>query len=389
MGIIEEIKERSGSLFVILLIVVFAVIPIIRVNISPPVAKMSYYPSMPLVSEVIHFSAEASQATSVESSIKITSREWDFGDGRTGSGVTVDHAYPSAGTYEVVLVVTNERGKSDAVRETVTVELPLAQIKVKVTTSTYLEWSRGTSMLEEDIRSSLRSASIILVPEESGVYDATLMVVYEESDYGEFVDERGMYVGRGTWIQCNIKLYDRRENLLFEKDISGRTRSGIKFFHGPFPDLYGEALGDFRSNVYFAYLGMFIATNFGPSDEFSVLASALKEGEKSVRQSAIDALKEMGARAVEPLADALLKDDEWAIRCEAAEVLGEVGGERAVESLIEALKDEASYVRSAAARALGKIGDNRSIGPLTDLLNDKSDAVRSAAEEALKEIQSK
>ena len=44
MGIIEEIKERSGSLFVILLIVVFAVIPIIRVNISPPVAKMSYYP---------------------------------------------------------------------------------------------------------------------------------------------------------------------------------------------------------------------------------------------------------------------------------------------------------------------------------------------------------
>ncbi len=38
----------------------------------------------------------------------IESYDWDFGDGTTGSGVTVDHDYAEAGPYHVTLTVTDD-----------------------------------------------------------------------------------------------------------------------------------------------------------------------------------------------------------------------------------------------------------------------------------------
>ncbi|OQY27547.1 MAG: hypothetical protein B6244_10220 [Candidatus Cloacimonetes bacterium 4572_55] len=39
---------------------------------------------------------------------QITSYQWDFGDGSTGSGMRVDHSYAQAGLYEVALTVKND-----------------------------------------------------------------------------------------------------------------------------------------------------------------------------------------------------------------------------------------------------------------------------------------
>ncbi|MDI3419032.1 PKD domain-containing protein [Streptomyces luteolus] len=52
----------------------------------------------------------------------VASYAWDFGDGSTGSGATVDHIYSAAGTYTVTLTVSDDEGVEDA--ETKTVKVP-------------------------------------------------------------------------------------------------------------------------------------------------------------------------------------------------------------------------------------------------------------------------
>ena len=44
----------------------------------------------------------------------IASYEWDFGDGTTGTGFQVSHAYACDGTYDVTLTVTDSAGNSDS-----------------------------------------------------------------------------------------------------------------------------------------------------------------------------------------------------------------------------------------------------------------------------------
>ena len=49
---------------------------------------------------------------------------WNFGDGSTGSGVTVSHTYTAAGTYQVRLVVTDDGGERAGLMKTLTVVQP-------------------------------------------------------------------------------------------------------------------------------------------------------------------------------------------------------------------------------------------------------------------------
>lgn len=51
----------------------------------------------------------------------ITSYAWNFGDGQTGSGVTVQHTYASTGNYTVTLTVTTSTGASDQDSQTIDV----------------------------------------------------------------------------------------------------------------------------------------------------------------------------------------------------------------------------------------------------------------------------
>jgi len=70
--------------------------------------------------DIIIFNASAS----TDSDGNITDYTWDFGDGHIGHGITVEHSYVDADTYNVTLTVTDDDGDIDNDTLKVTVELP-------------------------------------------------------------------------------------------------------------------------------------------------------------------------------------------------------------------------------------------------------------------------
>ncbi|MDH4066954.1 MAG: PKD domain-containing protein, partial [Acidobacteriota bacterium] len=69
---------------------------------TPPVARFVYSPVSPRVSQDIFFTAEASRAAEGR---RIVAYDWNFGSGRTGTGVTVAKRYDTLGSYVVTLTV--------------------------------------------------------------------------------------------------------------------------------------------------------------------------------------------------------------------------------------------------------------------------------------------
>ncbi len=79
---------------------------------SKPVAAFS--------SSVDHLSVSLDGSGSSDPDGTVASYVWDFGDGSSGSGVSVTHAYTAAGDYRVTLTVTDNGGATDSVTKTVT-----------------------------------------------------------------------------------------------------------------------------------------------------------------------------------------------------------------------------------------------------------------------------
>ncbi len=88
---------------------------------QPPVAAFSFSPANPTVGAWIRFDGSASS----DPNGTITAYNWDFGDGTTSSaGAVVYHQYSAAGTYTVVLTVTDNGGLTNSVTHTVQVGTP-------------------------------------------------------------------------------------------------------------------------------------------------------------------------------------------------------------------------------------------------------------------------
>ena len=90
------------------------------ITFQPPTADFAYTPAHPKPGSPVHFDASASFDFDGE----IVLYEWDFnGDGaRDAVGPTADHGFPSAGSYDVTLTVTDDSGSSDSITITVTVD---------------------------------------------------------------------------------------------------------------------------------------------------------------------------------------------------------------------------------------------------------------------------
>ncbi|MEW6368694.1 MAG: PKD domain-containing protein [Acidobacteriota bacterium] len=77
-------------------------------NLSP-VADFVYSPRNPLVRDTVHFNG----GLSTDPDGRVVTWQWDLGDGATAWGKRTSHAYADAGTYAVLLCVTDDDGARD------------------------------------------------------------------------------------------------------------------------------------------------------------------------------------------------------------------------------------------------------------------------------------
>jgi PKD repeat protein len=86
----------------------------VSVTDGSPTADFTFSPSAPTAGSSVLFDASTSRAVAGRT---ITSYSWSFG----GSGSTISHTFPSAGTFSVTLTVTDSAGKTGTTTKTVTV----------------------------------------------------------------------------------------------------------------------------------------------------------------------------------------------------------------------------------------------------------------------------
>jgi PKD repeat protein len=83
-----------------------------------PTASFTFSPAGPGTGQTVFFTGEASRAVPGR---RIVSYHWNFGSGRTASGVTTSTSYGSPGTYTVTLTVTDDAGQQGTVSQSVPV----------------------------------------------------------------------------------------------------------------------------------------------------------------------------------------------------------------------------------------------------------------------------
>ena len=75
---------------------------------EPPTATFVYSPTAPVAGQQVFFNGTQSMPGIGH---RIVSYRWSWGDGQSGSGSTASHTFTAAGTYVVVLTVTDEAGQ--------------------------------------------------------------------------------------------------------------------------------------------------------------------------------------------------------------------------------------------------------------------------------------
>ncbi len=108
---------------------------------KPPLAGFTVGPS---TTGPVPFTVTLSGAPSTDPEGEIATYAWDFGDGTTGSGKTVAHTYSAAGTFTIILTVTDNWDATDQAAKTVYVT---AAEPAGPTASFTVSASSGTSPL--------------------------------------------------------------------------------------------------------------------------------------------------------------------------------------------------------------------------------------------------
>jgi PKD repeat protein len=152
-----------------------------------PVASFTETSETVYIYEVISFNA----SESYDPDGSITSYNWDFGDGNTGTGVMIEHSYSEEGTNTVTMTVTDDDGATDTADATKTV---LTQPPIN----------------QDPVASFTESAEIVFTGEviqfnASDSYDPDATIASYSWNFGDSTTESGVtvfhsYSDDGTYI---------------------------------------------------------------------------------------------------------------------------------------------------------------------------------------------
>lgn len=95
---------------------------------GPTIARFTLSPTNPTINQDVSFNASSSTANN-------GTFAWDFGDGQSGTGVTVTHRYTRGGTFTISLTVTSDTRATSTSSRTVTVSATLAATNANFTFS--------------------------------------------------------------------------------------------------------------------------------------------------------------------------------------------------------------------------------------------------------------
>jgi len=112
-----------------------------------PTASFTANPTSGVVPLAVSFNASSSS----DPDGSITSYAWDFKDGATGSGQTINHTFSSTGSYSVKLTVTDNEGATDSTTKTITVTYE-CKVEYKIrgsATSVFITLSNSTGGTEQ------------------------------------------------------------------------------------------------------------------------------------------------------------------------------------------------------------------------------------------------
>ncbi|MDD5453001.1 MAG: PKD domain-containing protein [Candidatus Bipolaricaulis sp.] len=119
---IQHTYQRAGEYLVTLVVVgpsgTGRATTFVRALNNPPTAAFTFLPADPFQGESVSFDASASSDPDAD----IAHYAWDFGDGATGEGKIVSHAFANPGEFLVILTVTDAAGAEARATRLVKVE---------------------------------------------------------------------------------------------------------------------------------------------------------------------------------------------------------------------------------------------------------------------------
>ncbi len=131
---------------------------------------------------------------------------------------------------------------------------------------------------------------------------------------------------------------------------------------------------------------MQILSQFNRADVAAALEKQLRDGNKTIRKTALSALMQIEGERDIRLICSMLTDPDLEVQGKAVDLLIQLQHPDTTKHLVKVLKDESEYARRSAVEVLNEIADPTSIRHLLNAIEDDDWWVRSRASDALATI---